>query len=126
MDGVIYRGGKLIAGADEFVARLVERDEPFLFLTNNSEQTPIDLKLKLEHLGISGVKEENFITSAMATAMFLRDQKEGARVFVVGGGGLINDLYNVGFSISETSHKATTPSSFPISNVLVIASSKSG
>lgn len=102
MDGVIYRGGKLIPGADEFVSRLVNREEPFLFLTNNSEQTPIDLKLKLEHLGISGVTEENFITSAMATAMFLRDQKEEARVYVIGGGGLINELYNVGFSISET------------------------
>ncbi len=102
MDGVIYRGGKLIPGAEEFVTRLINREEPFLFLTNNSEQTPLDLKLKLEHLGIQGVTEENFITSAMATAMFLRDQKEEARVFVIGGGGLINELYNVGFSISET------------------------
>jgi len=102
MDGVIYRGGKLIDGANTFVERLVNREEPFIFLTNNSEQTPIDLKLKLEHLGITGITEDNFITSAMATAMFLRDQKPNARVFVVGGGGLINELYNVGFSISET------------------------
>ena len=102
MDGVIYRGGKLIDGAKEFVDRLISSNDKFLFLTNNSEQTPIDLKLKLEHLGIEGINEDNFITSAMATAMFLKSQKENAKVFVVGGAGLINELYNVGFSISET------------------------
>ncbi|GAA5785408.1 acid sugar phosphatase [Chitiniphilus shinanonensis] len=102
MDGVIYRGKQLIPGANEFVQRLLSEKVPFLFLTNNAEQTPLDLKLKLEYLGIRGVTEENFITSAMATAMFLRQQKERATVFVVGGGGLINELYNIGFSISES------------------------
>ncbi|UXY14166.1 HAD-IIA family hydrolase [Chitiniphilus purpureus] len=102
MDGVIYRGKQLIPGANEFVQRLLAEQVPFLFLTNNAEQTPLDLKLKLEYLGIRGLTEENFITSAMATAMFLKQQKERATVFVVGGGGLINELYNVGFSISES------------------------
>ncbi|KPC55468.1 HAD-IIA family hydrolase [Amantichitinum ursilacus] len=102
MDGVIYRGKQLIPGATEFVDRLLAGDAPFLFLTNNAEQTPLDLKLKLEHLGIKGLTEDNFITSAMATAMFLKNQKERATVYVVGGGGLINELYNVGYSISES------------------------
>ncbi|WP_231550563.1 MULTISPECIES: HAD-IIA family hydrolase [Chitinibacter] len=102
MDGVIYRGKQLIPGANEFVQRLLAAKTPFLFLTNNAEQTPLDLKLKLESLGIHGLTEDNFITSAMATAMFLRQQKERAKVYVIGGGGLINELYNVGFSISES------------------------
>ncbi len=97
MDGVLYRGKHLISGAKEFVARLLEKNIPFLFLTNNSEQTPLDLKRKLETLGISGVKEENFITSAMATAEFLRSQKPGATVYVIGGGGLATEMYRVGF-----------------------------
>lgn len=70
MDGVIYRGKQLIPGARDFVNRLTQEGTPFLFLTNNAEQTPLDLRLKLESLGISGVTEDNFITSAMATAMF--------------------------------------------------------
>jgi NagD protein len=102
MDGVLYRGRTLIPGANEFVRRLIESETPFLFLTNNSEQTPLDLKKKLERMGIEGLQEGNFITSAMATAIFLKDQKENATVYVIGGGGLINELYNVGFSISET------------------------
>lgn len=102
MDGVIYRGKQLIPGANDFVQRLLSNKTPFLFLTNNAEQTPLDLKLKLEHLGIQGLTIDNFITSAMATAMFLKAQKEHATAFVLGGGGLISELYNVGFSISES------------------------
>lgn len=102
MDGVIYRGDRLIEGAKEFVQKLLEMEAKFLFLTNNSEQTPIDLKKKLESKGISGIQEENFITSAMATALFLKEQKPNATAYVVGGGGLINELYKVGFSISES------------------------
>ena len=82
--------------------RLISSQARFLFLTNNSEQTPIDLRRKLEHLGIEGLKDENFITSAMATAIFLSAQKPHATCFVVGGAGLTNELYKVGFSISET------------------------
>jgi len=102
MDGVLYRGKHLIPGAKEFVQRLCEKGIPFLFLTNNSEQTPLDLKRKLESLGISGVSEDNFITSAMATAEFLRSQKPGATVYVIGGGGLASEMYRVGFSTSDT------------------------
>lgn len=103
MDGVIYRGGELIPGAKEFVNRLIKENKKFIFLTNNSEQTPIDLKLKLKGLGIDGLKEENFITSAMATAIFLKAQVENknATAYVIGGSGLSNELYNVGFSITE-------------------------
>ncbi len=39
MDGVIYRGGELIPGADKFIQILLDRDIPFLFLTNNSQRT---------------------------------------------------------------------------------------
>lgn len=104
MDGVIYRGKQLIPGAQDFVQRLLESKTPFLFLTNNAEQTPLDLKLKLESLGVHGLTEDNFITAAMATAMFLKAQnrKPNPTAYVVGGGGLINELYNVGFSISES------------------------
>lgn len=104
MDGVIYRGKQLIPGASDFVQRLLDSKAPFLFLTNNAEQTPLDLKLKMEGLGIHGLNEGNFITAAMATAMFLKAQnrKPNPTAYVVGGGGLINELYNVGFSISES------------------------
>lgn len=101
MDGVIYRGKTLVSGAKEFINRLHTEKNRFLFLTNNSEQTPLDLKRKLSHMGIEGLGESNFITSAMATASFLQNQCPGGTLYVIGGGGLISELYNAGFSISE-------------------------
>lgn len=101
MDGVIYRGKELIPGAREFVGRLRSTDTKFLFLTNNSEQTPIDLVRKLNGLGIDGLTEDNFITSAMATAIFLATQKPAGSVYVVGGAGLSTELYQRGFSVTE-------------------------
>ena len=47
MDGVIYRGGNLLPGVREFVDWLNREEKKFLFLTNNSGQTPLELKLKL-------------------------------------------------------------------------------
>jgi len=45
--------------------------------------------------------ESNFITASMTTAMFLKAQKPGARVFVVGEGGLISALEEAGCQIVD-------------------------
>ncbi len=100
MDGVIYHGGRLIPGALEFVQRLQSRGHKFLFLTNNSQWTPRDLKHKLEQMGIS-VDEAAFHTSALATAEFLGRQKPGGTAYVIGGAGLTHALYSVGFTLTE-------------------------
>ena len=100
MDGVIYHGGRLIPSALEFVQRLQSRGHKFLFLTNNSQWTPRDLKHKLEQMGIS-VDEAAFHTSALATAEFLGRQKPGGTAYVIGGAGLTHALYGVGFTLTE-------------------------
>ena len=96
MDGVIYRGKELIPGAKEFVERLVATNTKFLFLTNNSEQTALDLVRKMENIGIPNLKEENFITAAMATAIFLSTQHPGGSAYVIGGAGISSELYEIG------------------------------
>ena len=101
MDGVIYRGRNVIPGAQDFIDRLRSNDVGFVFLTNNSEQTPLDLLRKLAGLGIRGLTEQNFITSAMATAEFLASQKPNGTAYVVGGGGLSAELYKIGYSITD-------------------------
>ena len=52
MDGVIYWGGRLLPGVKEFVDWLQSEGKQFLFLTNNSGQTPLELKLKLQAMGL--------------------------------------------------------------------------
>jgi NagD protein len=103
MDGVIYRGRQLIPGAQDFIDRLLAGGYPFLFLTNNSEQTPLDLMRKLERLGVHGLTERHFFTSAMATAQFLASQRPGGSAYVIGGGALAAALYAAGYSLTETS-----------------------
>jgi NagD protein len=102
MDGVIYRGKSAIPGAQEFIDRLRASGTGFIFLTNNSEQTPLDLLRKLEDLGFHGLTEQNFITSAMATAEFLAGQKPNGTAYVIGGGGLSAELYKIGYSITDS------------------------
>ncbi len=102
MDGVIYRGKELIPGAAEFVAHMRAEAIPFLFLTNNSEQTPLDLARKLEGMGIHDLTADNFITAAIATAQFLHAQRPHSTAYVLGGPGLATAVYNVGYSITES------------------------
>jgi NagD protein len=103
MDGVVYRGKQLIPGAQDFIDRMRVRGIAFLFLTNNSEQTPLDLVRKMAALGIHGLDESRFLTSAMATAQFVATQKPRGSAYVIGGAGLATELYKVGYSLTETS-----------------------
>ncbi len=100
MDGVIYHGNRLLRGAAEFVAWLKERNKRFLFLTNSSERSPIELSQKLERLGIE-VGPEHFYTSALATASFLASQRPGGSAYVLGEPGLINALYEAGYTMNN-------------------------
>jgi NagD protein len=93
MDGVIYRENHLIAGVDEFVRALVATGTPFLFLTNNSAPTPADLVVRLKHLGIHGLSQRHFYTSALNTADFLCSTDPNCTVFALGEGGLLAALH---------------------------------
>jgi len=100
MDGVIYHGNRLLAGAKEFVAWLLENDKHFLFLTNSSERSPRELQQKLARMQIE-VPVENFYTSALATAGFLASQHPHGSAYVIGEAGLTNALYQAGFSMND-------------------------
>jgi NagD protein len=100
MDGVLYRGTQMIAGADRFVRALRAAGRPFLFLTNNSQRTRRDVATKLCRLGIDA-GEEHVFTCAMATARFLAQQKPNGTAFVIGEGGLLTALHNNGYAIVD-------------------------
>lgn len=100
MDGVLYHGNRLLPGAQEFIAWLKESGKRYLFLTNSSERSPRELRQKLARLGVD-VSEEHFYTSALATAAFLSSQIPGGSAYVIGEAGLINALYDAGFSMND-------------------------
>ena len=86
----------------QFVNSLKKGNYNFLFLTNNSYYTPLELQDRLRGMGI-GVAEDAFYTSAMATASFLQVQRpNGCSAYVIGGQGVVEELENAGVEI--TSH----------------------
>jgi len=100
MDGVLIREETPIPGADRFLARLRERELPFLVLTNNSIYTTRDLSARLRASGLD-VPETAIWTSALATATFLEDQRPGGSAFVIGEAGLTTALHAAGYTLSE-------------------------
>jgi len=100
MDGVIYHGNQLLKGAAELVEWMDKNRKLYLFLTNSSERSPIELAQKLSRLGID-IEPKHFYTSALATASFLASQHPGGSAYVIGEPGLIQALYDVGFTMNN-------------------------
>ena len=100
MDGVVYKGSEPIPGAIEFINFVKEEGYPFLFLTNNSQRTSRDVAYKLRKMGFD-VNDEDIFTCAMATARYLASKKEQGTAYVIGEGGLLTELHNVGYSIVD-------------------------
>jgi NagD protein len=100
MDGVLVHEEQAIPGADRFLARLRERELPFLVLTNNSIYTPRDLAARLRASGLD-VPEGAIWTSALATARFLEDQRPGGSAYVIGEAGLTTALHDAGYTLTD-------------------------
>ncbi|ANI39281.1 MULTISPECIES: HAD-IIA family hydrolase [Mycobacteriaceae] len=100
MDGVLVREEYALPGAAEFLQRLIDRERPFLVLTNNSIFTPRDLAARLVRSGLA-VPEGAIWTSAMATAAFLADQLPGGSAYVIGEAGLTTALHEAGYTLTD-------------------------
>lgn len=100
MDGVIYHGNRLLPGVKEFVDWLQREQKSFLFLTNSSERSPLELQQKLARMGLE-VGVEHFYTSALATAKFVAGQQAGCSAYVIGAPGLVGALYEAGVVMND-------------------------
>jgi len=100
MDGVVYGGDIMIPGADAFIAKLLEQEIPFMFMTNNSQRTRLEAVRKLAKLGIK-VTEQHIYTSAMATGKFLASQIPKGTAYVLGEGGLLTSLHENGIVLVD-------------------------
>jgi NagD protein len=100
MDGVLISGRAMIPGADAFIDRLRARGVEYLVLTNNPMYTPGDLSHRLKTIGLE-MPIDRIFTSAMATALFLKSQKEHGTAFVIGESGLTEAIHGIGFVITD-------------------------
>ncbi len=100
LDGTVYRGDSLIAGADKVIRLLRERGKKVAFLSNKPLQTREDYASKLTRLGISTQPNE-VINSTFVMMHYLKKNAPHARLFVVGEIPFIEELKRAGFTITE-------------------------
>ena len=92
-DGVIYKHTAAIPGVPEALAKLRAAGKRLFFVTNAASASRESLAKKLAKMGISGVTAADCITSASAAAQYLAtNHPDVKRAYVVGGGGLIEEL----------------------------------
>jgi phosphoglycolate/pyridoxal phosphate phosphatase family enzyme len=105
LDGVVYRGKKVILQAPNTISRLRERGHGIYFLTNNSALTREGFKQRLSHHGIKCSKEE-IMSSGYATTLFLKEKRIRKDIFVIGGEGLVREIKKAGFNVvRRNTHK---------------------
>lgn len=97
MDGVLYRGRRVLPGARGLLAALTRAGTPFALVTNNSTRTPRQYTRFLASLGMQ-VPEERIVTTSVATVGYLkRTLRPGARVLVVGEAPFRRTVSRAGF-----------------------------
>ena len=105
LDGVVYRGREPVPGMPELLRERERMGHKVVYCTNNSRWHRSEYLERLTEIG-APVSEDRIVTSARATALALAETEaarpEGggaARVMVLGGEGLANELLEVGLRV---------------------------
>ena len=102
-DGVLYRTPDTIPNAGQCVKNLMKAGKKVLFVTNNAGVNRQQLLAKLSSiLGITGLSEEQMVSSSYSSARYLESVLANTRkrVHVIGSSGLCQELSSFGFTVS--------------------------
>lgn len=101
LDGVVYRGALAIPHAVEQL-NAAAASARVAYLTNNASRTSASVTEQLRAFGL-GLDVSDVVTSPQAaTALLARTVAPGARVLVIGGDGLVDELTKAGFEITRS------------------------
>ncbi|HEX7948780.1 MAG TPA: HAD-IIA family hydrolase [Candidatus Limnocylindrales bacterium] len=99
LDGVVYRGSEPVPGVAAVLADRAARGDDVVYVTNNSRDYRADYQARLAAMG-APVSSNTIVSSARATAAYLREHDpEIRRVLVLGGTGLERELRDLGYSV---------------------------
>jgi 4-nitrophenyl phosphatase len=99
LDGVVYRGAEPVPGVAAVLAARVAAGDDVVYVTNNSMWYRTEYVTRLSSMG-APVNPDRIISSARATALYLRDLEPPVRrVLVVGGAGLVHEIRDVGIEV---------------------------
>ncbi|NXH15902.1 PLPP phosphatase, partial [Bucco capensis] len=126
-DGVLWAGERAVPGAPELLERLRRSGKAALFVSNNSRRSVAELERRFSRLGFRGVRAEHVFSSALCSALFLRQRLLGSgggngsgsgRVFVMGGEGLRGEVRDAGLRLAGEGEPASGAAE-PVRAVLV-------
>ena len=100
MDGTVYLGRRLLAGAKRFFRHLDRRGIPYLFFTNNCSSDRTLYRDKLAGMGLH-VEADRIITSGEATALYLTTATPHRRIFVLGTPSLEREFRDAGLTLAD-------------------------
>lgn len=105
MDGTLYLGDNVYAGAIELMNDLPALGKKYIYLTNNSSRAGADYIARLRRLGFP-CEAENVFTSGMATGMYLNQRHPGAKVYLAGTKAFHRELVSYGINLvnDESGH----------------------
>ena len=107
LDGVVYRGAEPVPGVAEVLADRAARGDDVVYVTNNSMWDRADYVTRLAAMGAL-VDADRIVSSARATALYLRDHEPDVqRVLALGAGGLERELRDAGLEVTTAAHAAT-------------------
>ncbi len=107
LDGVVYRGAEPVPGIAAVLADRVARGDDVVYVTNNSMFYRTVYVPRLTGMGAPAA-DDRVVTSARATALYLRDHEPSVkRVLVVGASGLEREMRDVGLDVVTVAHAAT-------------------
>ncbi|CEG49512.1 2-phosphoglycolate phosphatase [Plasmopara halstedii] len=102
-DGVLWRGATPIQGAAVVIDLLRSLNKRVVFVTNNATSSRATYVKKLASQGITAV-ESDIVTSAWATAQYMKLQNIEGKIYIIGEAGLKSELELEGYQVSGMEH----------------------
>ena len=99
IDGVIYRGDRLLLGSDLALRRLRDAGVTVHFATNNSAKSPLTVSEKITRITGVDIEPESVVTSSQAAVGLLGD--DPGPVMVLGSEGIVAALAEAGIGLTE-------------------------
>jgi 4-nitrophenyl phosphatase len=99
LDGVVYRGAEPVPGVAAVLAARAAAGDDVVYVTNNAMWYRTEYITRLSSMG-APVTADRIVSSARATALYLRDLEPPIRTaLVVGAPGLVHELGDVGIEV---------------------------
>ena len=99
LDGVVYRAAEPVPGVAAVLADRAGLGDDVVYVTNNSMHYRAEYQTRLAAMGCP-VSPDTVVSSARATALYLREHDPGIRrVLVLGGSGLERELLDDGYDV---------------------------